>query len=752
VPDTVVGVTWWRTRNLSVRTALTLALATLLLIILAASALATPASRDTSGASSPAPRAVLVIGISGLRWTDISAHRSPELWRLATNGSVGSLVVSAVRTYTCPADAWLVLNAGARATATQHAGPCRLPDVIAGPGQGPVVQGWVPSLDEVRAGNIERLNTPYNYAPCWGLLGGADSGAAGCPPRSPAPYRGCATAIGPGAAIALSDTAGVVADYVADPATAARSVLSRCQLTVADLGTLPGTGAARAAAVRAADQMAGRLIAEAPKGTTVVVAGVGNDTSPHVQAIIVSGPGFGPGQLRAASTRQPGMVTITDLTPTILSWLGRSHAALVGSVIGQTRRGLLPATISMLVAQDTAAQVYSATLAWFFVIYGLGEIIVFAAVAIALRGNDPQRISRRRSAYTIAGVSAASVPAGTFLASLFPWPQWPHPAVLLYVLGLAWAALIAVAALAGPWRKAPFGPPGFVGAVTAAVIGIDAMTGSHLQLSTPFGLPLLSAGRYYGIGNDALGTYSSAVIFCATWAAVAGLRAGSRARALTVAGVIAVAALIAFAPAFGAKVGGTISLTPALALLLAAIAGIRVTPLRAGVIAISGLVLLTAYAVLSYLFPAVGVSDVGAFVGHVLHGTAGPILNRKVTTNLRTVTQTWFTPIVPVIVAACGLIIAWPGWFRLRVLERAIAAAPLLRPMLISIWTACALGWLADDGGVVVPAAALPFALPLAIVVVTRIGEGSWGGRSDSSAVPGHVDSEDPVQTPGRHS
>ena len=72
----------------------------------------------------PAPP-VILIGIPGLRWTDMSAAATPALWRLAQPGSVGSLVVTAAASRTCPADAWLTLNAGARAAAPHPgAGPC----------------------------------------------------------------------------------------------------------------------------------------------------------------------------------------------------------------------------------------------------------------------------------------------------------------------------------------------------------------------------------------------------------------------------------------------------------------------------------------------------------------------------------------------------------------------------------------------------------------------------------------------------
>jgi hypothetical protein len=748
------------------RGALAIVIAALTVLVPATTAFAGPAAGTTPAldavpAQSSAPDVasatpVVLIGISGLRWTDLSPSATPALWRLAEGGSVGSLVVSGVRTFTCPAEAWLTVNSGARAIASQQPGPCRLPQVIQGPGPGPVVQARVPALDSVRQGNIEVTNKPYSYAPCWGVLASDGLGGTGCPPRAQIPSPGCTTAIGPGAALALANTAGEVQNYAAAAGQAPRSLLSRCPLTVVDLGRLPATpagtsGGARATAVRAADQAAGRLIAAAPAGGIVVVAGMGDDSAAHLRAIIISGPGFGPGGLKATSTRQPGLIAITDLTSSILSWLGRSHTNLVGAVVTNSGRSTLTAAVRMLIGQDTAAQVYVSTVGWFLLIYGVTEFAVFCVLALALRGDDPERKRRRVAAYRICLVSAAAVPAGTFLARLVPWPEFSHPALWLYGLALAWAAVIALVALTGPWRRDPLGSAGFVCAVTVAVIAADVITGSHLTPSAPFGLSTLNGGRWYGIGNNALGVYAPAGIICATWAGIAGLRAGSRARALAAASAIAVVVLVACAtPAFGAKVGGTIAMTPAFVLLLVALAGVRVTPLRAGLIAISGVVLITAFAVLSYIFPAVGVSDISAFVGHVLHGSAGPILNRKASANLHSVTETWFTPVVPLVVAVTGLMIAWPERLRLRVLARAMAAEPMLRPMLTAIWTAGVLGWLADDSGVSVTAAALPLALPLAVVIVTMIAAPAPAGQPGSSAEPGLAGSEGPVQAPGR--
>ena len=658
----------------------------------------------------------MLIGIPGLRWTDIGARTTPALWRLASRGSAGSLVTSAVRTQTCPADGWLTLNSGARATgppASAH-GPCpALPRVIsaARSAAGPDRPARIPAMPQIVAANRR-----YHYDPDWGLL----ARAAG---------RGhCATAIGPGAALALAGPGGQVASYLASARAAGRAALGRCPLTVIDLGAIPsgagpGGTAARARAVRAADAETGRITAELRPGTILTVAGLADNSAPHLRAIIVAGPGYRSGLLTAPSTRQPGMILITDLTPTVLGWRAAPvPASAVGSPIARAGRGSLAAAIRGLVGQDTAAQVYRSTILVFFLCYGFGEAVLFGLLRLILRGSTSERRRQRRAAYRVAGVFAGAIPAGTFLASLVPWWLLPHPALLLYAMALGWALLIAAAALAGPWRRDPFGPPGVVAAVTVAVIGLDVMTGSRLQLGTPFGLSALEAGRFYGVGNNALGIYGASGILLAAWAAVAAGhgKPGGRGRAVAAASAVALFTIIAAGwPGFGAKVGGTIAMVPGFLLLLAAVAGIRVTFRRGLLIGVSGLVLVTGFALLNYFVPATGPSDIGAFAGHVLHGGSGGILQRKVGANVGSLTTTIYSPIVPAVVIVAALIIAWPGRFRLRTLAGAVTTIPLLRPVLTAMWLVAVLGWVADDSGVTVAASAIPLALMLVIALVS---------------------------------
>lgn len=683
--------------------------------IAAVSAIAVLAfGRSSAAAPTSAGHPIVVIGIGGLRWSDISASKTPVIWRLAKSGSVGSLVTTSVRTVTCPDDAWLTINAGRRAAAPPR-GHVACPPVLLPP--------WSGQVRNMKA--VIAYNNTTAYQPRFGTL------------ASIMPRGGCASPVGPGAALALADSVGRVDFYAPalPPSRAAFTLdLTRCPLTVVDLGNLPPTSS-RPSLVAAADKQVSRIVQAAQSGSIIVLAGLGDDGSPHLRAMIVAGPGYHDGLLTSAATRQPGIVTITDLTPSIFGWRGQQvPAGLVGSAITSSPRGPLAQQVKTMLGQDTANQVYRSIVGWFFLYLGAGEAVLFALIALVLR--------RCRVAwYTAAGAFGAALPAGTFLAGLVPWGQFGHPAVWLYGLGSGWAAVIAAGALTGPWRKDPFGPVGFVCAVTLGVIGVDVITGSHLQIGAPFGLSLVEAGRLYGVGNNALGVYVVAGMLTAAWAAVSVLRrrpaaVGSRGPAVLACSgddppgtnsVIAAAAVAAATvvasgwPGFGAKVGGTIAMVPAYLVLLAAIAGIKITPRRGLLIAVSGVAVVAVFAVLDYLLPAIGPSHLGGFVGQVLHGGADATLRRKINSNLHSLTQTWYTPIVPVVAVVTGLMLAWPGRMRQRSLVVAIGRERLIRPALFAVWLAVVLGWLADDSGVSVAAAALPVALPLAITLVVRI-------------------------------
>jgi hypothetical protein len=679
----------------------------LLACLLAALAVAAPAQ------ASPAPpqaRHVVIVGLSGLRWSDVSAARTPALWRLAGQGSVANLVDYAVKPLTCPADGWLTLNAGARAQSGHTNAACGAFPAVRQAGTGASVVG-LPAL--------ETYNRQFHNNPDWGLLS----------QQTP----GCATAVGPGAALALADRAGHVASYLPAPDQVSAAVLARCPLTVVDLGTLGY--AERSSELAAADAEIARISAALPPRTVLLVTAPGAPSKPpHLQLALAAGPGYSSGLLNAASTRQPGLVVLTDLTPTVLGWLGETvPPQTVGAHITRGDRGSLAATIQDLAGQDTAEQVWRDTHDEFFWAYALADAAVLGAIGLAFWGAAEDRRRRRARSWRVAGVFAAAVPAGTFLANLVPWAVTAHPAAWLYSVAVALAVVIALAALLGLRRRDPLAPFGVICLFTLAVLGVDVMTGSRLQLETPFGLSALEAGRFYGIGNEALGIYGISGLFGAAWLALILLRSSAHSRAHSRPAtrrpaLLAVAAVAVFAvfasgwPGFGGKVGGTIAMVPCFLLLAMAVAGMRLNWRRVLLVAVSGLALFAVFALISYFVPATGHSDIGRFAGDTLHGHSGGLLLRKINSNLGSLSVNAFSPLIPIVVIATGLMLWRPAWFRLNNAPLAYAAppptGPLLRPVMGVLWLMPVLGWLADDSGVIVPAAVLPFALPLGIAIL----------------------------------
>ena len=661
------------------------------------------AQPSAARAAQPPVAHVVIVGISGLRWTYATQASTPALWQLARGGSVGSLVDYAEQPLACPDDGWLTLNSGARA---QGPRPCAtLPAVV------PIGAGArVPAMPRIVA-----YNQQFHEGPAWGLLGS---------------LAGCTTAVGPGAALALATPSGTVSSYLASPSLITAAVLSRCPLTVIDLGALSYPERPSASA---ADHLLSRIVASLPADTMLLVTapGAALGGSPHLRSVVVSGPGFADGLLAATSTRRPGIVTLTDLTPTVAGWLGLPvPAGATGARLTRGERGDLASAIRVLIGRDTAEQVWISTHGWFFTGYALADAVLLGVPALIFWGSDQARRRRRARCWRVAGVFAAAVPVGTFLANLVPWWLHVHPAVWLYGMAAAWTAAAGAAALAGPWRRGALGPFGVICLLTVTVLGLDVMTGSRLQLETPFGLSLLEGGRFYGIGNEALGVYCVATLVAVAWLGkIAGLAPAS---------AVGLFAVVASGwPGFGAKVGGTIALVPCLLLLILRLAGVRTGWRRAAPIAASGLVLFAVFALFSYFFPAAGVSDMGTFAGNLLHGHGGDLLHRKVSSNVGTLTVSVFSWLIPVTAVATGVALWRPAALRLRTLAQAFAAEPLLRTLDWLLWLVLVIGWLADDSGVIVPAAALPFVLPLVVAMAASVSGAAGGARYLGTAFAG---------------
>ena len=106
-------------------------------------AVGSAAAVPDAAAGPPAKARVVLIGVTGLRWDDVGALTTPALWNLSRTGSVGTVADRSLGTFACPADGWLAVSAGTRASDLDGAtyGECR---TLREPGSHGLVPGWAP--------------------------------------------------------------------------------------------------------------------------------------------------------------------------------------------------------------------------------------------------------------------------------------------------------------------------------------------------------------------------------------------------------------------------------------------------------------------------------------------------------------------------------------------------------------------------------------------------------------------------------
>lgn len=678
-----------------------------LVTLVAAATFAPGLARPVAAAPPPTPRPVTVlVGVGGLRWSDLDPVRTPTLWRMVGESAAGSVSVRTAAPRTCPLDAWLTVSAGRRATGVDprgdgddhHARGCAPMPAVR---HGDTVTGW-PEL--VRA---QRRTRTVDDRP--GFLGDRLAGRVGC-----------ATAVGPGAALALATSTGRVTRYAT---TVHAAHLNRCPVGVVDGGDLLApTGPSLTRFDRLVREVAGRV----PTGSRILVAGIADylDSPPGLQVVLRWEKGSTtPYWLTSTSTRRTGIVQLTDLTATVLESARLGPDGTDGKPIRMEalRRTGTAGTVDN--REDLAAlgSLVPSIVPWFGAALVGGQLLAYAVGALARRRTGrPGRA--RRVDRIVAGIAltAACAPVATYLTSPTDWWTYRIPGLALACWGVGFAVVLAgFCALVGGRR--PWGIPAAVAGVTWVVLTADGISGTPLQYGSLLVAGPAVSGRFYGFNNATFAIYATSTLLLAG-AVAAALRARGRRgyAALAVAALGAVAVAVDGWPAFGADFGGVLALVPGIALLALAAAGRRVTAAGLAMAAGTAVVVVTGIAVADWLRPEDSRTHLGDFVARVLAGDGGDIVARKAAASLATLLFPVAGPFA-VVAFAVAIAAVWrPGRLRLTGLARAFERTDLLRPTLVSVVVTAVIGFLANDTGVVVPGMALLLAVPLLIASCLR--------------------------------
>lgn len=655
-----------------------------------------PVRHAFEGVSEPS---VIVVGVPGLRWTDVDAERTPYLWEMAQISSLGQMTTRSARSRTCPADGWVQLGTGNRARYPTEedaaGGSCpALPDVQADEAGGGQVERW-PSVV------IENESLTFNAVP--GLLGQtlADSGA-------------CALATGAGSALAAADESGEVDRWIADPRSLTPSALRECSLSV--VGVDPLSEERRLGEIAAVDEVVKGIDSIRPANSLVMVLGMSDLPQERAQLhfALLNGPGFSGGVLESGSTRRAPFVQLSDVAPTVLRQL---DVAIPDQMPYQSMRATSSDKadrVTWFGELSQQADVQGQLTPPFFGVLVLLQALLYLGAYLILRRHPRDSTRSRVLSFThVVAIAAAAGPAATYLANVLPWWQAQHPVPsLLVAISLSGAALTGVA-FAGPWRSHPFGPAGAVAGLTAIVLLGDLLAGAQLQLASLAGYSPIVAGRFVGFGNLAFAIFGTAMLL-----ATAALVSGRTARTTTVlvAGMGALAILVDGAPFLGSDFGGVIALVPAFGTLWILATGRRLSVVRLGGLLGAGVLAVVMIATIDYLRPEESRTHLGRFVEAVLDGEAAVIVQRKLEANLSLLTNSVLTLMVPLVLIFLTFLVRRPS----GLLPWTFVRVPTLRAGLFAVLVLGVVGALVNDSGVAIPAMAATLAIPVAVAVVVR--------------------------------
>ena len=640
-----------------------------------------PAAGAEPGPAVTAP--VVVVGIAGLTWDAVSPARTPTLWKLLDGGAdAAAATVRSVHSPPCPLDGWLSLSAGRAATDPQRhrdRGCTALPRVT-----GRAVDGWDGLVAAQRASVFD---------PDLGLLG--STLAAG---------RVCATAIGPGAALALADERGQVVRYQPEVTGTGWD----CPVTVVDAGVIDRYDGDPP--VRSADEVVGRVLRHAPANATVIVMGVSQPLHSQLAmgAVVVSGPGAGGRFLTARSTRWQGIVRLLDIPSTVVAAVGLAEPNhFTGSpLIGSGARPGTEATASKLTSvthRDRELRRSSGPL-----VNGLAaaSVLAFAALAVWRRNR------RGTALLEVLLTTAAALPLCAYLVRLIQWWRWPAPSAALW-LGMVLSGLAVGLAL----RRLPRVPVWLtvtvLAGLTTATLAVDAVTGTILHHGSPLGPSPLSGGRYYGFGNTTFVVFAvHALLFAAGLATWLRPRRGRVVAALAAAGVGVGAVLVDGWPTWGADVGGGFALVPAFALLTLDVLGLRISALRVLLAGVGALAVVALICVLDWLRPAASRSHAGRFVEDLVNGDGLAVVTRKAGYAIGSLSagpHLWPAGLVLIYLIAVVLLRRRlsPSWF-----EQAVTRWPQLWGAFAAIVAVAAIGSSVNDYGLRVMLLAIGVAGP----------------------------------------
>ncbi len=664
------------------------------------------AARPPAGSSSAGY--VIIAGVPGLRWDDVSPETTPTLWKLAQRGSIGSLAVRSARVPTCQADGWVTLGAGNFAERTKE----------------PVAEQCPELSVEIERPDDIGANLPDQPA----VVAKQRKLSYGAVPGALAESMRCTTAVGPGAAIAAAKPFGRVDRYAPALPQEPTGLLSTCVLTIVEAGTVAATTPEqRAVEAAAADAVLARLEQARPEGSTLMVAGVSDtDRSGRLHVAVIEGPGWANGWLTSITTGgRNGYLELVDLAATAVNVLGRPEPKRLFAGNPASRAEGKPEDLQQakaaLADADQRASSSLSTAGWFFTLLAALQIALYLAVIPLVRRSylhagptgpkaPPAKLV---NVLEILLIWAALLLPAAVLADIVPWWRSGPGGGLFAVVTVALAVGLTALVVRLPQARRTLLPLGAGSALATALIFVDVVTGARLQLNGVVGYSALQGGRFAGLGIVVMGVFFAGVLMLCGWLAH---RVPPERRTALVVGVGAVAVILVGSPNLGADAGGAVALTAGICLTAAMAAGGWLTFTRVAWALLAGVVVTLGFALVDIRRPVEQQGSLGRFLNQLADGTSSLTLHRVGAANVAAFTSSALT-----ILAVASAVFAWAVLLRpWGGLKRLFGIYPAIRAAAIGMIVATLIAGVLGGAALNVAAAAAATALPLLTVGAMR--------------------------------
>lgn len=322
--------------------------------------------------------------------------------------------------------------------------------------------------------------------------------------------------------------------------------------------------------------------------------------------VFAVGPKIDKGMLTSASTRRSGLVTIADITATLVEHLDLSAwSGMVGRPIYS-----VPSPNPLNALQDLSANLSSQArglIVMRYIAWGLVLLVFLTTVsAIAVRSD----VTRRRAA--ILGV----LPAALFPAVL--WLPYIHKLGVAGALASVIALMVALAAIAVTAARTPHRAFLWLSSVFAVTVVVDLLRGGYLLRESVLSFAASEGARYYGIGNELMGAFIGAAIITVAYG-LALHRASRRGLFLATAGVLSCGIVVLVgSPKLGANAGGAMAAGCGCLVMFLVLVGRRVRLLEV-LAAAGGAALIAAVLLFADSIRGAGQSHIGR-AAHVFAG------------------------------------------------------------------------------------------------------------------------------------